>query len=90
MSKHTPGPWRFGGPEKCTIYDRFGQRIANSFEGVMATQRSDSECQANAKLIASAPDLLEALQAIIEDMDSEHGTEYDYNKARAAIKKATE
>jgi hypothetical protein len=34
-------------------------------------------------------ELLEALKSILEDMDSEHGTDYDYAKARAAIAKAT-
>lgn len=52
--KPTPGGWHFGGVNRCTIYDRFGQRIANSFEGVMAVQRSDSECKANAAFIAEA------------------------------------
>ena len=45
--------------------------------------------QSLARLIAAAPDLLEALQSIIEDIDSEFGTDCDYNKARAAIAKAT-
>lgn len=45
--------------------------------------------QSLARLIAAAPDLLDALQSIIEDIDSEFGTDCDYNKARAAIAKAT-
>ena len=45
--------------------------------------------QSLASLIAAAPDLLDALQSIIEDIDSEFGTDCDYNKARAAIAKAT-
>ncbi|KSD80016.1 hypothetical protein [Pseudomonas aeruginosa] len=97
MSKHTPGPWHVGGPNKCTIYDKHGQRLANSFEGVMATQRTDSECEANARLIAAAPDLLEALIAM-EREKSDYMTRNNLgdpaiettNKlARAAIAKAT-
>ena len=60
-AKHTPGPWHSGGQNKCTIYDKFGQRIANSFEGVLAKQVSDAQCEANACLMAAAPELLEAL-----------------------------
>lgn len=33
--------------------------------------------------------LLEALEEIIADMDSDFGTGYDYDKARAAIARAT-
>lgn len=64
--KHTPGEWHVGGPHRCTIYDKFGQRLANSFEGVMAAQRTDSECAADARLIAAAPELLEALREAVD------------------------
>lgn len=50
---HTKEPWHVGGQQKCTIYDKFGQRIANSFDGVMVTQRSDVECAANARRIVA-------------------------------------
>ncbi len=52
MSKHTPGPWRTGkgAGSRYTVYDKFSQRVGDFFEGVMATQRSDEECAANAKL----------------------------------------
>jgi len=33
-------------------------------------------------------ELLEALKAIMEDMDSDFGTDYDYENARAAIARA--
>ncbi|MGP5757726.1 hypothetical protein [Pseudomonas aeruginosa] len=98
MSKHTPGPWHVGGPNKCTIYDKHGQRLANSFEGVMATQRTDSECEANARLIAAAPELLEALKGMLEvyggqyndDCLPKSSSELDLiQQARAAIAKAT-
>ena len=69
MSDHTKGPWHFGGSDKCTIYDGFGQRIANSFEGVMVTQRSDEECKANARLIAAAPLMLEALMIALASLE---------------------
>ena len=63
MSKHTPGPWRTGkgAGSRYTVYDKFSQRVGDFFEGVMATQRSDEECAANARLGAAAPDLLAML-----------------------------
>lgn len=97
MSKHTTGPWHVGGKDACTIYDELSQRIANSFEGVMATQRTDAQCAANARMIAAAPELLEALEGMIEvyggsnDWDGmpKHGVEIDLiRQARAAISKA--
>jgi hypothetical protein len=53
-AKHTATPWHIGGTDKSTIYDELGQRVANSFEGVMVTQRSDKECQENATFIVRA------------------------------------
>jgi hypothetical protein len=63
MSKFTPGPWRTGkgAGSRYTVYDKFSQRVGDFFEGVMATQRSDEECAANARLGAAAPDLLATL-----------------------------
>ena len=89
MSKHTPGPWHVGGPNKCTIYDKHGQRLANSFEGVMATQRTDSECEANARLIAAAPELLDALVNLLPLISPLKAEIQQVANASAAIAKAT-
>lgn len=89
MSKHTPREWHVGGQQKCTIYDKFGQRIANSFEGVMATHRTDVECEANARLIAAAPELLENLIGCMEALASHVPDCVEVQCARAAIAKAT-
>jgi hypothetical protein len=45
------------------------------------------ECQANAKIIAAAPDLLAALRKIVNNWDNLHSK--DRAQARAAIAKAT-
>lgn len=102
-AKHTPGPWHVGGFEQSTIYDCFGQRVANSFEGVMVVKRSDAECRANARLIAATPELLEALRRALnalEEIGKEMTVGERYtnagqylldalNPAREAIAKAT-
>ena len=50
---HTPGPWLVD--EDCAWWiGAAGHRVAEAFGG--------AECNANAKLIAAAPDLLAALQ----------------------------
>ena len=70
MHKHTPGPWRYDGDY---IY-------AKSIEGYVANPNTEDiqsgRCvsskdaqaviDANARLIAAAPDLLEALQEIAD------------------------
>jgi hypothetical protein len=64
-SKHTPGPW-FGRPHHNPVgicgCDEVGLQIA--FITSASEERRD-EFKANARLIAAAPDLLEALQAAV-------------------------
>ena len=56
MSKHTPGPWVTNG----TAVNASRIRITQQWLGVL----SKEELDANANLIAAAPDLLEALKAV--------------------------
>lgn len=48
------------------------------------------EAEANAKLIAAAPELLEALQNLTEWAKKAHPIGYTFDEALSAIKKATE
>ena len=96
MSKHTPGPWLIAESVVSRHAVTNMRRIRSKNEGLEHGAVCDvygiqdgSEASANARLIAAAPDLLDALKTIIEDIDSEFGTDCDYNKARAAIAKAT-
>lgn len=102
MSKHTPGPWHWesdavkGDPMGRVRYQvtALGKTVTrvyySSYEG------GPTNAEADARLIAAAPDLLEALQSIAECCD-EHYAARDYASrqteirgiARAAIVKAT-
>ena len=97
-AKHTPSPWwvdDFGNGDVRVVVDPvkgMPPPICDGRTFVCKLYQQDErgiDAKANARLIAAAPELLEALQAIMEDIDSEFGTDYDYNKARAAIAKAT-
>ena len=82
-SKHTPGPWS---------YQEWGRLILDSGQGssqlqvaTVALNTRRDEGTANARLIAAAPELLEAL----EDIVSNGYGMYAAKLARAAIAKAT-
>lgn len=104
MSKHTPGPWFI---EQTTVYALNKERIqVNRFTASIDRGWGDDgkrieqqEVEANAKLIAAAPELLEALQDLADDiaerfdMDSPStnpGIKHCIDAARAAIAKATQ
>lgn len=89
MSKHTPGPWLL---QETTVYALNEERIpVNRFTAIIdsgwrnaESRISRGEMEANARLIASAPDLLEALECLLEMGHTKAG-----DLARAAIVKAT-
>ena len=87
-SKHTPGSWRllFKAAQGVWVIEGPGR-----FRFVAFVIAHDAEDEANARLIAAAPDLLAALRALFyafENDDTVAGTEAIRN-ARAAIKSAT-
>ena len=47
------------------------------------------ECKANARLMAAAPDLLDALEFVMNRLVDKHEDDIAAQKARAAIAKAT-
>lgn len=77
MINHTPGPW-------VVIEGRFAWTIGK-WPYRIAEISNVAEYKANARLIAAAPDLLEALEQIAWSNDSK----WQADCARAAIKKAT-
>lgn len=65
MSAHTKGPWTFSTapqPNGCPIVGARGLMVAMLAHSIHHADQKD-EALANARLIAAAPDLLEALQA---------------------------
>jgi len=91
MAEHTPGPWRVDGRE--IIYDdTSGLPYVVAKTGLyVLTPNMDANAEANARLIAAAPDLLEALEAVLHDsyhqLDSQMTDETE-RKVLAAIAKA--
>lgn len=103
MSEHTKGPWEVARTDAGIIVrtesakkTRFG---ASRYAAIGGFDRSDpeqlAEALANARLIAAAPELLEALIELADevadrfDLDSP-STNPSIKHARAAIAKATE
>ena len=87
ITQHTPGPWRDGQDGNCRVYGPDGQGEDSGLIAVVYKGR------ANARLIAAAPDLLDALFRTlnyIENTETELGILLGCgDAARAAIAKAT-
>lgn len=87
-AKHTPGPWFINEHAEIECEKSILGRvyIGDSFPS------GEDEWDANAKIIAAAPDLLSALIEVTENwassIDHYNGSGTD-DKVRAAIKKAT-
>ena len=85
-TKHTPGPWITDSKER-TDTARYIMAAARPFPHTIAridlTNRAEDE--ANAALIAAAPELLEALEALISPVGVV--MLHDLDRARAAIAK---
>jgi hypothetical protein len=85
--RHTPGPWSLfridggwhvnqsGGPVFIGTLPRYPLR--------------EQECDANARLIAAAPDLLRAARRAVCTLAAHHQFTQEYEELDAAIKKAT-
>jgi len=100
MSKHTPGPWAFSsddklGDKRFYIAQADGAPYTPSYSDVatliaetVSLERVATQ-EANARLIAAAPDLLEALCALVLNIDAGGATLNSLADARVAIAKAT-
>ena len=106
---HTPGPWQYQ-PEPDSRSDGYIRTVAEAIQPGATNMRAVArachsgigvyEMRANARLIASAPELLSALKQLLRetwDADRIYGDEHGesmcstatWTKARAAIERAT-
>jgi hypothetical protein len=95
QTKHTPGPWHLLLTHGAAfeIGDHSDLNKANILCTRYEWEERAGEMLANGRLMAAAPDLLEALQAILPDAVGNHiggpDTQARIDAARAAITKAT-
>ena len=62
MSTHTPGPWHVDKSLHRLVYDANGVGVGEAWHGV--NEREYEEEEANARLMAAAPNLLAALKGL--------------------------
>jgi len=82
MSKHTPGPWMIGNIQGDNI-------VIENHDGFEVCTVWEDPKQHDARLIAAAPDLLEACLYLTEGIESCGLTGVYLDQARKAIAKAT-
>jgi hypothetical protein len=100
-SKHTPGPWtlRTNSEKHHAILDEGGFPRAEVFSAHRSSEARKAEALANARLIAAAPELLEALKDVYtrrtDILNAANkaslgtgGLEFALRKTREAIAKA--
>ena len=93
-NKHTPGPWTVtadgaGWYIECSPERGHSVAYIRAEIGEEDPDTSDDEKESNARLIAAAPELLEALKLIANAENSALDLAYCKGIARAAIAKAT-
>ena len=90
MSAHTPGPWLAVANDHYWEIRTFDEQIGDACASKYLTAGDNGE--ANARLIAAAPELLEALQEIVDYSGGAQNAledEYVMDRVCAAIAKAT-
>lgn len=91
-AKHTLGPWRSSFKTYKTnnigVYDSNGNLVAGLSVHGAADVEVIERRRADGRLIAAAPDLLEALDSIVKADDAQELTSELIERARAAIAKA--
>lgn len=84
MSKHTPGPWAYAWAGGIALVFQKGEATIASIP--YYDDNEIPQVEANARLIAAVPDLLEAQKGVLRVADR---ATVEFDAARAAIAKAT-
>ena len=91
QGKHTQGPWKRVSEHVCT--DRGGASIERTIcsalihhASLVATEQEIGEARANARLIAAAPELLEALKDLVRVKPTERNSPYIEAAVKAIAK----
>lgn len=89
-SKHTKGPWLLDAVENGYrgISSEKGQWYSFAKVAIESCKAPDEEGIANANLIVAAPELLEALEQLVDQAERHGAVGIWYDEARAAISKA--
>ena len=88
--KHTPGPWKFGGMNTRHVFGPDGHAICTlaAFEDRISLGKGT--VKANARLIAAAPDMLDTIQRLVEQIECQGFiNQHEGAKAKALIVKIT-
>ena len=90
QGKHTPAPWRAGASTFCRGDGEVQMRVYTDHPPTEFDVFGDN-LAANARLIAAAPDMLEALKSLVSANNSTDGMAMRkaWDNARAAIARAT-
>ncbi len=86
-TKHTSGKWVIDGNTITTEYGRIAE-IELISDRINLTP--NEQANANAKLIASAPEMLEVMQELLNKVSAQYLPTGVYNKMVCIIKQATE
>jgi hypothetical protein len=95
MSKHTPGEWHWDSDEMFSSSDNIRHvrwRVCTLGKTITQIYRNDEHAEADARLIAAAPELLEALKAAeqcIGELSPTQARVEAMQMLQAAIAKAT-
>lgn len=85
MSAHTPGPWEL----RQSSRDYWFIDHKQGGEGYTLTKLEDWTSEADARLIAAAPDLLDALRDLVAVTEQTYDNRHELAAALDAIERAT-
>lgn len=77
MTKHSPGPWVVGKSHAGTVVLEQRGSYSAELARPVGLDREPEVLEANARLIAAAPELLEALRELVERCDGDEGVRAD-------------